>query len=101
MKINQVIKKALITEKTMALAREGKYTFVVDRRADKQAIKKTSESLFSVKVIKVRIINIKGKEKKVGRQRRQTIRKPDWKKAILELTPGQKIDIFEEIKKGS
>jgi len=98
MNISQVIKKALITEKTMALAKKGKYTFAVDKRADKTRVKRTIEALFPVEVKKVRLVNVKGKKKRVGRARRKIIKQSDWKKAILELKTGQKIDIFEEIK---
>lgn len=96
MHLHQIIKKPLITEKTMILANEGKYTFRVDKRADKKIIKRAVENFFKVEVKKVWVIKVWGKRKKVGRQKKKTIKKSDWKKAIVLLKEGQKIDLFEQ-----
>jgi large subunit ribosomal protein L23 len=87
-----IIIKPVITEKSMNLLADNKYTFVVDRRANKTQIKNAIENIFSVKVDNVRTISIKGKLKRMGRFEGRT---PNRKKAIVTLKPGQKIRLFE------
>ncbi len=87
-----IIIKPVITEKSMNLLADNKYTFVVDRRANKTEIKNAIENIFSVKVDNVRTISIKGKLKRMGRFEGRT---PNRKKAIVTLKPGQKIRLFE------
>ncbi len=88
-----VLIRPLVTEKAVNLAQQqNKYTFYVDKRANKIEIKKAVEDLFKVKVLSVNTINVKGKKKRVGRYEGRT---PDHKKAIVTLKPGDKIDIFE------
>lgn len=87
-----VIIKPVITEKSMNLLVDNKYTFIVDKRANKTEIKNAVESIFNVKVDKVYTINVKGKPKRMGRFEGKT---PERKKAIVALKPGQKIPIFE------
>jgi large subunit ribosomal protein L23 len=72
---------------------EGKYTFVVDKKANKTEIKNAIEQIFGVKVDKVNTINMKGKKKRMGIHEG---RRPNWKKAIVKLTPDSKgIEFFE------
>ncbi|HHV17091.1 MAG TPA: 50S ribosomal protein L23 [Gelria sp.] len=87
-----VIIKPVVTEKSMDLLADNKYTFVVDRRANKTQIKNAVENIFSVKVDNIRTINIKGKPKRMGRFEGYT---PNRKKAIVTLMPGHKIRLFE------
>lgn len=88
-----VLIRPLVTEKAVNLAQEqNKYTFYVDKKANKIEIKKAVEDLFKVRVLSVNTINVKGKRKRVGRYVGRT---PDRKKAIVTLSPGDKIDIFE------
>lgn len=88
-----IIKKPLITEKSNDLMAEGKYTFVVDRKANKLEIKHAIESLFNVDVEKVNTMNMKGKFKRMGVH---SGFRPNWKKAIVTLTKNSKpIEIFE------
>jgi len=91
--IYQVIKKPLITEKANILKeKENKVAFVVDRGANKTEIKEAVERLLKVKVLKVNISTMKGKSRRVGR----TIgKRPDWKKAVVTLRPGDRIEFFE------
>jgi large subunit ribosomal protein L23 len=93
MEVYQIIKRPLITEKS-SLAREmlNEYLFEVDRRANKIEISNAVEVLFKVKVLDVRVINMQGKKKRVGRNIGRT---RDWKKAIVKLEPEAKIEIFE------
>ena len=95
MHIYEVLKRPVVTEKSMILADQGKYVFEVDRRANKHQVKEAVEKIFNVKVEEVRIINVPPKRGRHGY--RQTIRKPAWKKAIVKLAPGQTIQIFEGV----
>jgi large subunit ribosomal protein L23 len=91
--IYQVIKKPLITEKANILKeKDNKVAFVVDQAANKVEIKEAVERLLKVKVLKVNISTMKGKNRRVGRT---TGSRPDWKKAVVTLRPGDRIDFFE------
>jgi large subunit ribosomal protein L23 len=95
MEIYQIIKRPLITEKsTLAREESSKYLFEVDRRANKIEIGQAVEKLFKVKVLEVRVMNVQGKSKRVGKHIGRT---QDWKKAIVKLVPGNKIEIFEGV----
>ncbi len=95
MHIYEVIKRPIDTEKTRAQAEYGKYTFEVDRRANKHQVKEAVEEIFGVEVLSVNIINVPPKKGRYGR--RIVTRKPAWKKAIVTLSPGERIDIFEGV----
>jgi large subunit ribosomal protein L23 len=89
---SEIIKKPIITEKSMLLVEnENKYTFSVDTRANKVQIKKAVEELFNVKVVKVNKINTTPKKKRVGQYQGF---KPQLTKAIVTLAEGSKIEIF-------
>lgn len=89
----QVIKRPVITEKGTKLKENfNQYAFEVYPHVNKIEIRKAVESLFNVKVTRVRTINTLGKEVRVGRNRG---RRPDWKKAIVTLAAGNKIEFFE------
>lgn len=89
---SEIIRKPIITEKSMLMAEElNKYTFSVDKRANKVQIKKAVEELFNVKVIKVHKINTTPKKKRVGQHQGF---KPQLTKAIVTLAEGSKIEIF-------
>lgn len=87
-----IIKKPVISEKSMSLLQENKYSFYVDKSANKIEIKKAVEELFKVSVLNVNTLSVKGKIKKMGRYAGKT---PDRKKAIVTLKEGDKIEIFE------
>lgn len=93
MNLTHILKRPIITEKALNQSVLGKYIFEVDRRATKTEIKKAIKNAFDVEVVSVKVINIKGKTRRFGRKRTQ-IKLSDWKKAIIQLAPGQKIDIF-------
>lgn len=89
---SEIIFRPIITEKTMLLVEnENKYTFSVDKRANKIQIAKAVEELFDVKVVKVNKINTTPKKKRVGQY---TGFKPNMTKAIVTLAEGSKIEIF-------
>lgn len=87
-----IILKPIVTEKSMNLLADNKYTFLVDKKANKSEIKSAIESIFKVKVESVNTMNIKGKPKRMGRYEGK---KPDRKKAVVTLKAGQKIRIFD------
>jgi large subunit ribosomal protein L23 len=89
----QIIERPLLTEKSMDLSHEGKYTFRVAKDSNKIEIADAIESIFSVKVLKVNTVNVKGKKRRVGRYPEGYTK--DWKKAIVTLEIGQSIDVFE------
>lgn len=88
-----IVKRPLITEKAV-LAKEtlDRYSFEVALDASKSAIKQAVEGLFNVKVTDVRTLIVRGKRRRVGRYFGQ---RANWKKAIVTLAKGQKIDLFE------
>lgn len=92
--MNILIKKPLISEKTMKLAKDGFYTFIVAKMARKLDIKATIEHQFDVKVVDIRTANFKDL-KKLQRKVRSTYIVPGFKKAVVKLKKGQKIGLFE------
>jgi large subunit ribosomal protein L23 len=90
---HNIIIRPLITEKTTQQKEDNhQYVFEVYRDANKIEIKSAIEQLFKVKVLKVRTINVIGKVKRVGRKYGK---RPDWKKAIVTLREGDRIEFFE------
>jgi len=88
-----IIRRPLITEKsTRQKESNNQYLFEVDRRANKIEIKKAVEQLFRVKVNRVNVSRVHGKVKRLGRN---VGKRPDWKKALVSLEKGERIDFFE------
>jgi len=88
--IRNIIKSPVITEKASGKTEtEGKYSFEVDRRANKIEIKKAVETAFKVSVTQVNTVSMRGKNKRVRWQIGKT---PDWKKAVVTLKKGEKIE---------
>ena len=88
----RVVKKPLITEKSEWMREKlNQYSFLVDMNANKVQIKKAIEKIFEVKVDKVRVIRYKGKPKRVRFSKGRT---PAWKKAIITLVEGDRIEIL-------
>ncbi|MBL7158967.1 50S ribosomal protein L23 [Candidatus Microgenomates bacterium] len=94
MRAIDVLKRPIITEKSFQEAAKGFYTFEVDRKANKNQIRKAVEDQFEVQVISVKTLNYKGKKRKFGKKKLE-VQMPAFKKALVELKKGQKIDIFE------
>lgn len=92
-----MIIKPVITEKSLSEAKEGNYTFYVDKRLNKNQIKMLVEATFDVTVTKVRTLNVKGESKRNSLGKKKIV-KPR-KKAIVTLGEKDSIDLFEE-KKG-
>jgi len=94
-KIQDVIVRPLITERSTLLKEKGKYSFEVHPDATKKEIKNAVESIFKkekVEVLKVNTTNVPAKIRRFGRSLSKAYR---WKKAIVTLKPGQKIEFFE------
>jgi len=101
MKAHYVIKRPLLTEKANQLKEVGdedgrrpQVSFQVNRDANKVEIRRAIEELFKVKVEGVRTLIVRGKEKRVGRFMG---RRPAWKKAIVTLAAGEKVEFFEGV----
>jgi len=95
MHVYDVLRRPVVTEKSMLLAEEGKYVFEVDRRANKHQIKEAVEKVFDVTVVSVNVIKVPAKRGRYGR--RMVVKEPAWKKAIVTLTPGDNIAFFEGV----
>lgn len=89
-----VVKKPLISEKSMKLTENNFYSFEVDEKANKGAIAKFIENKFSVNVVNVRVVNMKPKLK-MQKRTRKNFSIPGFKKAIVQTKKGQKIALFE------
>jgi large subunit ribosomal protein L23 len=91
--VYDVIVRPIISEKSTALAEvAGKYAFEVASQANKQEIRDAVQNLFNVKVREVRTMVVHGKVKRLARAE---TKRPNWKKAIVTLAEGQKIDFFQ------
>ena len=89
----QIVRRPIVTEKSMSTAALSKYTFEVAPDSNKIEIGEAVEKIFNVKVTKVNTLTVKGKKKRQGRYPEG--KTPDVKKAIVTLAPGQRIEIFE------
>ncbi|MEK6277451.1 MAG: 50S ribosomal protein L23 [Actinomycetota bacterium] len=87
-----VIIRPVISEKSYALIAEGKYTFRVHERANKTQIAQAVEDVFGVGVASVRTAKVRSKPKRRGLQSGTT---RAWKKAVVQLAPGERIELFE------
>jgi large subunit ribosomal protein L23 len=96
-----IILRPVISEKSIDESGRGKYTFAVHDKANKIQIKAAVEELYSkekVTVVAVNVLTSRGKEKRRGTKRgRVSGHTPDWRKAIVTLAPGQKIEFFEGV----
>ena len=91
-----IIKRPIITERSMAGTEMKRYTFEVAKDANKIEIAKAIEEIFGVKVAKVNTLNMQGKEKRQGRW--PAGRRASWKKAMVTLTSDSKsIELFENM----
>jgi len=92
---HNIIRRPIVTEKTTDLREDAnQIVFEVAEDANKIEIKQAIESLFKITVLQVRTLKVKGKKRRVGRN---IGKKPDWKKAVVKLKPGDTIEIFEGV----
>jgi large subunit ribosomal protein L23 len=92
MDARQVLIAPVVSEKSYSLIEDNKYSFRVHERAHKTQVRQAVEELFDVKVEGVNIVKVQPKPKRRGFSRGK---KPGWKKAIVQLRPGDRIEIFE------
>jgi large subunit ribosomal protein L23 len=90
---HDVIRKPLVTEKSMAGQQKQVYTFIVQIDANKAEVKNAVQKIYSVKVDRVRTVKVKGKYKRMKNMLLEGRRK-DWKKAYVTLEEGQRLDII-------
>ena len=90
----EILRRPLITEKATLLKDADKYAFEVASEATRSQIKEAVERAFKVEVLKVNVMTVQGKTKRFGR--RQVTSSP-WKKAVVTLAEGQKIELFEGV----
>lgn len=90
---HDVLVQPLLTEKITAMRESAnKVGFLVNRDANRIEVKRAVEAALNVKVAKVNILNIMGKTKRLGRF---SGKRPDWKKAIVTLKEGEKLELYE------
>jgi len=94
MQIFDILRRPVITEKSTLLQEEGRYTFEVAPNATKHQIKEAVEEAFNVDVLQVNTMHVRGKRKRFGPRIAQG---RSWKKAIVLLSPGDTITIFEGV----
>ncbi|MDQ7829460.1 MAG: 50S ribosomal protein L23 [Armatimonadota bacterium] len=86
----EIIRRPILTEKSLRGTELGKYTFEVAPGADKIAIRQAVERLFNVRVVRVNVVNLPGRQKRRGQH---VYRAPGRRKAVVTLAPGEKIDL--------
>ena len=95
---HEVILRPVISEKSMDESQRGKYTFAVHEDASKIQIEAAIVEIFKVKVVAVNVLTTKSKETRGGTRRSRIAgRTTPWRKAIVTLAPGQKIEFFEAV----
>lgn len=90
----KILMKPLITEKLTKEAENGKYAFEVSGNANKVEIAKVIKDVYGEKAVKVNIINMEGKRVRIGRINGK---RKDWKKAIITLEKGKRINVYEGV----
>ena len=90
----KILLEPLVTEKAADLGADGKYVFIVAKDANKVEIAKAIESVYGTKPVKVNIVNMRGKKVRYGKI---TGKKKNWKKAVVTLKPGEKIEVYEGV----
>lgn len=93
--VHDVLIRPVISEKSVAETERNNYTFEVARDANKFQIKAAVEAEFKVNVLDVRVMSVKPKRKRRGRRQMGIV--PGWRKAIVTIAEGQKIDLFEAV----
>ncbi|MDY6935552.1 MAG: 50S ribosomal protein L23 [Spirochaetota bacterium] len=92
MNYNDILVKPVVSEKTTVMSEENKYVFRVSMKANKHLVKKAVKEIYNVNPVKVNVMNVRGRRKRVRYQYGYT---SGWKKAIVTLREGDKIELFE------
>jgi len=93
--LHDILIRPVISEKSVAETERNNYTFAVARDANKFQIKAAVEAAFKVTVLGVRVLTVKPKEKRRGRRTLGMV--PGWRKAIVTIGAGEKIELFEAV----
>jgi large subunit ribosomal protein L23 len=93
--VHDILIRPVISEKSVAETERNNYTFAVARSANKFEIKAAVEAEFHVTVLGVRVISVKPKQKRRGRRQMGIV--PGWRKAVVTIAAGQKIELFEAV----
>ena len=93
--VHQVLIRPVISEKSVAQTERNNYTFAVGRDSNKFQIRDAIEAQFKVTVLDVRVLWVKPKQKRRGRRTLGTV--PGWRKAVVTIAAGQKIELFEAV----
>ena len=93
--MHDVLIRPVISEKSTLETERNNYTFAVDRDANKFLIKAAVEAEFKVTVLDVRVVSVRPKQKRRGRRTLGMV--PGWKKAVVTIAPGDKIELFEAV----
>jgi large subunit ribosomal protein L23 len=93
--VHHILIRPVISENSVAATERNNYTFAVARDANKFQIKAAVEAEFKVDVLGVRVLWVQPKQKRRGRRTLGTV--PGWRKAIVTIAPGQKIELFEAV----
>jgi large subunit ribosomal protein L23 len=93
--LHDILIRPVISEKSIAQTERSTSTLAVARDANKFQIKAAVEAEFKVDVLDVRVISVRPKEKRRGRRTPGTV--PGWRKAVVTIGPGQKIELFEAV----
>lgn len=92
--VDRVLVKPLVTEKSSNFGMDNQYAFEVNTGANKIEIRKAIETYYKVRPVKVNVINVRGKNVRWGRARGMT---KSWRKAVVTLHPGDKIEVYEGV----
>jgi large subunit ribosomal protein L23 len=93
--LHDILLRPVISEKSTLETERNNYTFAVARDANKFEIKAAVEGEFKVTVLDVRVVNVRPKQKRRGRRTMGMV--PGWKKAVVTIAAGQKIELFEAV----
>ena len=93
--LHDVLLRPVISEKSVLETERNNYTFAVARDANKFQIREAVEAQFKVNVVGVRVLTVKPKQKRRGRRQLGTV--PGWRKAVVTIEAGQKIELFETV----
>jgi large subunit ribosomal protein L23 len=93
--LHEILLRPVISEKSVGATEFNTYTFAVARDANKFQIRAAVEAEFKVTVLGVRVMSVKPKQKRRGRRQMGTV--PGWRKAVVTIAPGEKIELFEAV----
>lgn len=95
MRVGNFIKRPIVTEKAVSASETGKYTFEVDLKASKNDVIRELKRLYDVDPVGAQVMIMPGKRVRISKTFRFT-KSPKWKKVVVSLKKGQKIDLFDK-----